>query len=326
VDLQGGIFVDNATAVNTVHYGMGTQMAHRAFGSGASEAVKAAEAEALRLERLLSRFLPESDIGRINALAGVKAAEIHSETCNLLSHAIELSTLSQGLFDITIGPLVDLWDYKHASEPPAQDRIHKLLPLINYRDLSLDPSKRTAGLKCAGQSLDPGGIGKGYASDHFMEIFKEYGVLSAFSNIGGNVSTLGCKPDGTPWRVGIRHPRQDGLIGVVEVAGKAVVTSGDYERYFLDKRGKRFHHILHPLTGYPAESGLISATVVAESAMTADALSTVLFVAGFEKGLALLEKCPAAEAVLVDESLNISVTKGLRQCFQAASGISAGFL
>jgi thiamine biosynthesis lipoprotein len=190
----------------------------------------------------------------------------------------------------------------------------------------LDTIQKTAGLKSPGQSVDLGGIGKGFASDRFMEIFQEYGVTSAFSNIGGNVSTLGNKPDGSPWRVGIRHPRLNGLLGAVTVTGKAVVTSGDYERYFFGRDGRRFHHILNPITGYPADSGLISVTVVTDSAMTADALSTAVFVAGLKRGLVMMEKYLRTEAVLVDEKLRVYVTQGLRQCFQASAGININYV
>lgn len=313
-------------AVEVVHTGMGTEIAHRAYGRHADKALPAIENEAQRLERLLSRFLPESDISRINRSAGVKREKISSETYEILSRAVECSAISQGLFDITIGPLADLWDYKQASEPPAKNKIEGVLHLVNYKDLELDAAQRTAGLKSSGQSVDLGGIGKGFASDRFMEIFKEYGVTSAFSNIGGNVSTLGNKPDGWPWRVGIRHPRQKGLIGAVEVTGKAVVTSGDYERYFLDMEGRRFHHILNPITGYPAESGLVSVTVVADSAMTADALSTAVFVVGIERGLLLIEKYPQTEAVMVDGKLQVYVTHGLRKCFQVSAGMNVNYM
>lgn len=231
------------------------------------------------------------------------------------------SVVSGGLFDITVGPLADLWDYKHAHKPPPDDRIAAILPLVHYADLKLEPSSRTAGLKKSGQSLDLGGIGKGYASDRFMEVFRSCGVSSALSNVGGNVSTLGAKPDGSPWRVGIRHPRKDGLLGAVDVSGSAVVTSGDYERFFLDDKGRRFHHILDPVTGYPATSGLVSVTIVADSAMTADALSTAVFVAGLERGVAILEKYPQAEAVMADDGLRVFVTQGLRGCFQASPDI-----
>jgi len=315
--------VDNHSAVHTA---MGTEMVHQAFGRNSMKALRAVKKEAQRLEGLLSRFLPESDVSRINRSAGIKSEKISSETYEILSYAIECSFILEGLFDITVGPLVDLWDYKHALEPPANKKIEAVLPLVSYNDLELDADQKTAKLKYSGQSVDLGGIGKGCASDRFMEIFQEYGVTSAFSNIGGNVSTLGNKPDGSPWRVGIRHPRLNDLFGAVAVTGKAVVTSGDYERYFLDKEGRRFHHILNPITGYPAESGLISVTVVADSAMTADALSTAIFVAGLKRGVALLEKYPWAQAVLMDAKLRVYVRQGLRQYFQASAGINVNYI
>ncbi len=317
--------MDSAAAVEAVHAGMGTQMAHKAFGRYAAQALRAVEQEAQRLERILSRFLPESDVGRINRSAGVKHERVSPETYEILLCALECSCISGGVFDATVGPLSDLWDFKHASEPPAAERLAKVLPLVNYRDLELCTVGKTAGLKNPGQSIDLGGIGKGFTSDRFMEILREYGVTSAWSNIGGNVSTLGNKPDGMPWRVGIRHPRKSDLIGAVAVTGKAVVTSGDYERYFLDKKGRRFHHILNPVTGYPANSGLLSVTVVADSAMIADAVSTAVFVAGIEKGLPILNKY-RVEAVLVDTDLQVHATRGLRQSFQASAEVKTRYI
>jgi len=318
--------VVNSAAVTAVHTGMGTEMDHRVFGRHAIQALEAVTDEAQRLERLFSRFRPESDISRINRAAGVRRESVSSETYEVLSRSVEFSVISQGLFDITVGPLADLWDYRHATEPPAGDRIESILPLVGYGDLELDAVRQAAGLKHPGRSLDLGGIGKGFASDRFMEIFRQHGVTSAFSNLGGNVSTLGSKPDGAPWQVGIRHPRRNGLIGAVSVTGKSVVTSGDYERYFLGPAGRRFHHLLNPLTGHPAESGLISATVVADSALLADALSTAVFVAGPARGLALLEKFPPVDAVLVDTELRTYVTRGLRQCFRASAAIDISYV
>ncbi len=313
--------VENAVMVQAAHPGMGTEVAHLAFGRHAAQALRAVEQEAQRLERLLSRFLQGSDVDRINRSAGVKYEAVSPETFAILSCATECSRISGGRFDPTIGPLLNLWDYKNASSPPAEERIAKVLPLVNYRDLELCSTQKTAGLKKAGQSIDLGGIGKGFASDRFMELFRAYGVTSACSNIGGNVSTLGSKPDGSLWRVGIRHPRKDGLVGAVAVTGKSVVTSGDYERYFFDSKGRRFHHILSPITGYPADAGLLSVTVVADSAMVADAVSTAVFVAGLESGLIVLEPYQA-EAVLVDAELRVYVTRGLRGRYQAGAGIT----
>lgn len=318
--------MDKDSSFESTYFGMNTEIAHRAFGRHGKEALRAVDIEAKRLERMLSRFIPGSDVYRINSFAGRNGEKINSETYEILSKAIEISRSSQGLFDATIGPLADLWDFKNSARPPAVASLRQLLPLVDYRDLELDMKKRRAGLRRSGQSVDLGGIGKGFAGDRFIEIFKEYGIVSAFSNIGGNVSTLGVKPDGSPWKVGIRHPRQNTLLGAVEIKDRSAVTSGDYERYFIGREGRRYHHILNPVTGYPAQSGLISVTVVADSAMAADALSTAVFVAGLDKGLEILEKYPGAEAVMVDEKLEVYATGKMQGCFYFGKEIKTNFL
>jgi thiamine biosynthesis lipoprotein len=306
------------------NFGMSTVMTHRVFGKQAGKVFKAIRAETVRLEKLLSRFIPGSEISRVNRSAGVRCERLSDDTYTVLSRAIELSEYCRGLFDVTIGPLVSLWNSgKHTCQSPEESRIRQVLPLVDYTNLLLEPYKKTAGLQKPGQSIDLGGIGKGYAGDKFLEVFRKYGVSSAFTNLGGNVVALGTKPDGSPWRVGIRHPRQeDGLIGLVSVVDKAVVTSGDYQRYFIGSNGKRHHHILDPRTGYPAESGLISVTIVAAGSMAADALSTMLFVAGKNKGIELLKFFPGTEAVLIDMNMMVYITRGLKDSFQAAEGIS----
>lgn len=312
----------------SMHLGMSTVMTHRAFGKHAEECLKAVVEEALRMEELLSRFIPVSEISRINRSAGMKCESLSDDTYEVLTRAIEFSRYSKGLFDVTIGPLVALWNNgKETLKPPEESRIRKIIPLVSHTDLLLDPYKKTAGLQRKDQSIDLGGIGKGFAGDKFLEIFKEHSVSSAFTNIGGNVVALGTKPDGSPWRVGIQHPRhENSIIGLVSVVDKAVVTSGDYQRYFVDNNGKRHHHILNPSTGYPAESGLVSVTIVADSSTVADALSTILFIAGMEKGLELLRQFSGAEAILVDIELQVHVTAGLKECFQAGDGISVNIL
>ncbi|WP_219620964.1 FAD:protein FMN transferase [Bacillus sp. V3-13] len=320
--------MDKAVVAHSMNVGMSTVMTHRAFGKHAEESLRAVRDEAVRLEELLSRFIPGSEISRINRSAGMKYERLSGETYEVLSRAIEFSRYCQGLFDVTIGPLVTLWNNgKDTFKPPEESRIRNILPLVDYSDLLLDPCEKAAGLQRLGQSIDLGGIGKGFAGDKFLEVFKKYGVSSAFTNIGGNVVALGTKPDGSPWRVGIQHPRQENsLMGLVSVADKAVVTSGDYQRYYIGSNGKRHHHILDPSTGYPAESGLVSVTIVADSSMAADALSTILFVAGMEKGLELLRRFSGAEAILVDIDLQVHVTAGLKECFQAGEGISVNIL
>jgi thiamine biosynthesis lipoprotein len=223
---------------------------------------------------------------------------------------------------------VSLWKSgQEALAQPDEWSIKRVLPLVNFRDLVLDPREITAGLRNAGRSVDLGGIGKGFVGDKIVEVFESFGISSAYSNLGGNVVTVGAKPAGSPWHIGIQHPRQqNGLIGSVSVLGETVVTSGDYQRCFVDSRGKRHHHILDPMTGYPAESGLISVSIVADRSVTADPLSTIVFVAGMEKGLTFLRGFPQTEAILVDSDLHIYVTQGLRFRFQAAKGVAVTIL
>jgi thiamine biosynthesis lipoprotein len=284
--------------------------------------------EVARIEGQLSRFLPDSEISRVNRSAGTKGERTSRETHDLLSTAVEFSRDLEGWFDVTIHPLVRLWNRARQSliQPDAAS-IRQVLPLVSYRDLILDPGQTTAGLRRVGQSVDLGGIGKGFAGDRIVEVLRRFGISSACSNLGGNVVTVGARPDGRPWQIGIQHPRQEKrLVGSVAVAGETVVTSGDYQRCFIDGGGKRHHHILDPTTGYPAESGLISVSIVTARSVAADPLSTALFVAGLEKGLDALRSFPETEAVLVDTDLHVYVTPGLRTRFRADSGIEVTIL
>jgi thiamine biosynthesis lipoprotein len=315
-------------AAQATHLAMGTVMSHRTFGAYAEDGLAAVCREIDRLEGLLSRFLPRSDISRVNASAGFQSEKISSETCQVLSRAVDFSRAYPGCFDVTVGPLVDLWsEARQRLSSPDEASIRQALWLSNARDVMLDPWEMTAGLRNFGQGIDLGGIGKGFAGDRLMNIYREYGVTSACSNLGGNVVALGAKPDGSAWQVGIQHPRaEDRLLGTVAVIDETVVTSGDYQRCFIDDQGKRRHHILDPKTGYPAESGLVSATVVAENSMTADALSTILFIAGLEKAAEIMRGLVRTEAVLVDNDLRVYVTRGLIDRFRADQGIDVIFL
>ena len=322
------MLLENKLAAQMTQYAMGTVMTHKAFGSYAEDGLEAICKEVARIEGFLSRFLPESDISRVNESAGIKSEKVSFGTIEVLTKAVEFSRNCAGYFDVTIEPLVTLWNTARASfAPPNALSIQQVLPLVNFRDIVLDPWEMTAGLRNIGQSVDLGGIGKGFAGDRIYEVFKEFGISSAYSNLGGNVITLGAKPNGSPWYVGIQHPRDENkIIGSVSVVDRTVVTSGDYQRYFTDSQGQRRHHILNPTTGYPAESGLISVSIVAEKSLVADALSTILFVAGMEKGLEFLRGFPQTDAILVDSDLQVYVTPGLRYCFQADQGIAVTIL
>ena len=320
--------MDTAMAAQVTRLAMGTVMTHKAFGPGAEDCLAAVCTEVDRLEKALSRFLPDSDISRINRSAGMQCQVVSADTYEVLAEAMRFSRACQGCFDVTIGPLVGLWQRNtEAGMPPDASSIRQVLPLVNDQDLLLDPRQRTAGLRKVGQSVDLGGIGKGFAGDRIVRIYRQCGIASAYSNLGGNVVTVGARPDGSPWHIGIQHPRhENALIGAVSVMNQTVVTSGDYQRCFTDGRGKRHHHILDPTTGYPAESGLISVSIVANRSLAADALSTIVFVAGLEKGLGFLRGLTQTEAVLVDSGLNVYVTQGLRARFRAAEGVAVKIL
>jgi thiamine biosynthesis lipoprotein len=320
--------MENRLVAQATHRAMGTVMTHKAFGLHAEDSLEAVCREVVRIERLLSRFLPDSEIGRINGSAGKRSEKVSLETYDVLSKAVEFSQCSPGCFDVTIAPLVTLWSAgKESLAQPDESSIKQVLPLVNYRDLILNRRQMTAGLRNVGQSVDLGGIGKGFAGAKILEVFKRFGISSAYSNLGGNVVTLGAKPDGSPWQIGIQHPRhENSLVGSVSVVNQTVVTSGDYQRTFTDSQGKRHHHILDPTTGYPSQSGLISVSIVADKPVAADPLSTALFVAGMEKGLEFLRSFPQTEAILVDSELHVYVTQGLRTQFQPNKGIEVTLL
>jgi thiamine biosynthesis lipoprotein len=314
--------------LQTTQHAMGTVMTHKAFGLSAEEGLAAVCREIDHIEQRLSRFLPTSEISFINAQAGKQSCPVSSLTFGLIKTALDFSQHCAGAFDITITPLVQLWSQcRQTSSSPDAHSIQQALDLVDYRDITIDSKEETVGLNKPGQAVDLGGIGKGFAADRIMDVYERYGVTSAYSNLGGNVVTVGAKPDGAPWRIGIQHPRQEGrLLGVAAVENQSVVTSGDYQRFYMDAHGNRIHHILDPRTGYPARSGLVSVSIITERSVWADALSTLIFVSGLEKGVGILRQYPAVQAVLVDEQLHVFVTSGLKDGFQPEKENSVSFL
>ena len=321
------MFADVALAEDQVaqdtQLAMGTVMAYRIYGTNAQACLETVVGEIARLERLLSRFDADSEISRINQAAGRRSEAVSFTTMQMLRQALELCAECPGYFDPTIGPLAALWKIGRKSfAVPEAAAIRQALDLVDYRDLLLHPAQGTAGLRRSGQALDLGGIAKGFAADQVMSIFQEYDVRSAYANLGGNVAAKGGRPDGLPWQVGIQHPRNpNGLIGALAVWDGMVVTSGDYQRFATDPQGRRFHHLLDPSTGLPAETDLLSVSVAADSGVRADAYATSLFIAGKAGAEQMLWEHPEIEAVLVGQDQRAYVTKGLAGRFQPAEGI-----
>ena len=320
-------------------FAMDTFMTMTAYGPGAEAALEQGEAEIRRLDSLFSTGKPDSELGRLNqwsqdleAGAGDEQFPLSDEAYGLLERAMELSRETEGAFDPAVYPLMRLWGFagKEGEErtpaKPEDSEIRALLPLCRPENVVLSPENHSLEVKVPGTMLDLGGAVKGYASARLMELFREQGVSSALVNLGGNVQVLGTKPDGSLWRIGIEDPEREGNIAALSLTDTAAVTSGGYERGF-EEDGRRYHHLLDPETGYPAEGGLLSVTVLTPDGALADMLSTALFVMGRERAEAFIGRRAADwqfEAVLVTEDRELLATEGLRDRLESRENI--GFI
>lgn len=311
------VSIGNRKSVETQDYIMSTHVTQKIYGSNAKKAAKSVTARLKEIESKMTIHASGGEVDNLNALAGIKAATLSEETLYVLEKSEEYSKLSEGAFDITIGPMVKAWGI-NSSNPriPTEQEIEELKKLVDYRTLLIEKESLQARLQKPGQLIDLGAIAKGYAGDEAIKIYKNYGIESAYINLGGNVIVLGTKPDGSLWRIGIRNPREPSgvYMATIDIADKSIVTSGDYERYF-EEGGRIYHHILDPKTGYPAQSGLIGVTIIADLAIDADALSTSCFVMGIEKGMKLIESLSGIEAIFITENKEVYITSGLKDVF-----------
>lgn len=288
-----------------------TQIAH---GDAAPSALESAQAELFRIERLLNFYSDDSDIGRLNRAAGSGYVALSPEAFALLTQARALAEATGGAFDPTVGPLVRAWRAaRDNGSVPSGEELARAARLVDYRDIQTDAACRSAGLRRPGQAIDLGGIAKGYVADCIAATYRGAGVTSGLINAGGDIATVGNRPDGRPWRIGLQHPRKERgrWFAIIQSSGQAVATSGDYERYH-EVQGVRYHHLIDARTGYPAKSGLISVTVVAERATDADAWATAVFVLGRDAGIELIRRIGSAEAVLVAENGSVYISRSLR--------------
>ena len=280
---------------------------------GGSDALLA-DAEALirDLESAFSVTDPDSEISAVNRSG---AGDLGDDTAALLSAALDLSRRTGGKLDCTVYPVLRAWgfttgDYRILPDGERED----LLALVDWRRVSLNGNRVTLG---PGQMLDLGAVAKGYAGDRLMNLFREAGVTSALVNLGGNVQTLGTRPDGSLWRVAVADPRGNGYAGVLRTADRAVITSGGYERYF-EAEGRIWRHILDPETGIPVDNGLISVTAVGERGVVCDGLSTALFVMGEEEAAEFWRGSEDFDMILLCEDGRILITEGLEEVFTPA--------
>ncbi len=292
---------------------MDTVMSFTAYGRNAEVAVEAAIAEVERLDSLLSTGSASSEVSRINADGGGTLSE---DTQAILEEALAIYEETGGLFDVTVYPLVELWGfYSGEYHVPTEEELEEALAYVDASAVSLEGDQVVLG---EGQRIDLGGIAKGYTSARIMEIYKEYGVTSGMVSLGGNVQTLGTKPDGSDWRIGIQDPDGEtgSILGTLPVVDKAVITSGGYERYF-EEDGNTYIHILDPRSGCPADSGLISVSIVSENGMLADALSTALYLMGLDEATEYWSAhADEFDAIFVTEDREVYVTEGIDGAFE----------
>jgi FAD:protein FMN transferase len=296
-------------------YVLGTIIQLKVYGSSSHKAIDEAIKKLVDIDDKMSVFKDYSEISKINKNAGFYFQEVSKETYFVLEKAIEYSSLSGGAFDPTIRPLVDLWGVgtDHA-RIPNKDEISNKLKLVNYKDVILKSEGRSIKLRYENQALDVGGIAKGFAADVVKNVLLKHGIMNAIIDLGGNIYALGAKPDGMLWNIGIQDPlgARGEYIGIVSVLNKSIVTSGNYERYFI-KDGKKIHHILDPRTGHISENGIISVTIISDNSIDGDALTTCAYVLGIDRGIKLIEAIHGVEAVFITENKEVFATSGVKE-------------
>lgn len=268
--------------------------------------------EIAKLDSMLNFFSDKSELSIINKNAGLSEVRVSQETIEVIEKAIYASEKTDGAFDATIGPEISLWDFPNKIKPDDKT-IRERLSLVNYKLIHINKERSTVYLEKRGMLLDLGGIAKGYAADRAVAVLKRIGIKSGLVSVAGDIKAFGLKPDGRAWVVGIRNPRaignDDDIMATIELRDAAISTSGDYERYFIVD-GKRYHHILDPKTGYPADE-CQSVTVIAKDGVYTDSFSTGVFVLGPERGMAALKEM-GFEGLIVDSSGSIKTTQGLK--------------
>lgn len=263
------------------------------------------------LEEVLSSHLPGSDIAKLTAKAGIEPLPVSPVTLEVIDLSLDYAQRTGGAFDITVAPILSLYDFSSAlKQRPTAAQLDEKLPLVDWRRIKLDHDAGTVFLTERGMQVDLGGVAKGFIVDRCLDALRESGIDTGLVNAGGDAGFLSAKPDGSPWRVGIKNPdHPETLFALVEIGCGAVATSGDYERCFIAD-GITFHHIIDPRTGLPADKSR-SVTILADRVSVADLLATAVFVLGPDQGLALIESLPNVEAVIWDADDAVHHSSGL---------------
>jgi thiamine biosynthesis lipoprotein len=294
---------------------MGTYVHLQLYGDGAEKAVQAGMTELDRLTGVFDRFQVDSELSKLNAQAGKGWFRASADIWSALQTALDIAKESDGAYDPTVAPLVDLWGFREVEggipthAPPTKAQISATAENVSYQQVEVDVVQHRVKLP-TGVQIDLGGVAKGYALDRLADIAAAYGVKSGLIDLGGNLRVIGEKSANIPWRIAVRHPRRSqDIFATMPVREKSVSTSGDYQRYYIWE-GRRYSHIIDPRDGQPARE-LVSVTVVAPTGALSDALSTAVFVLGEKKGKELLARLPGCEGLFIDQKMRMTVTQGL---------------
>jgi thiamine biosynthesis lipoprotein len=306
-----------AEELSKTDFVLGTVCTIRLIDGGSNATLNETFSRLRNIENHMSVNKDDSEISRVNAMAGKEPVHVSEDTFYVVSKALEYARLTNGAFDPSVGPLVKLWNIGNGGEKvPPEKEILAAKALVDWRQVAVDANTRKVFLKKPGMRLDLGAIAKGYAADEVEKILTDDKVKAAIVDLGGNIFVFGRKKDKSPWRVGIQNPEsaRGEYLGIVTGGQMTVVTSGVYERFFFEN-GKRYHHILNTRTGFPVDNGLVSVSIVSQRSIDADALSTSLFILGIDKGMEFLRQFPETYAVFIDKDNEVYLSPGAGKVF-----------
>lgn len=318
------VLPQNLQAHKTVTRLMGSRFEITAVAADSALAqtgIAAAITEIARIERLISSWNPNSQTSEINRNAGKKAVTVDRELFELIRRSQKVSALTGGAFDISFASVDKIYTFDGGDHAlPSPDSVAVSVAKIGYQNIVLDEKNSTVFLKEPGMKIGFGGIGKGYAANRAQAVMLEAGILSGLVNAGGDLIAWGKQPDGSDWQIAIADPNdEDKILGWLTLGNLAIVTSGDYARYFTSD-GKRYAHIIDPETGYPV-TGMKSVSVVCADAELADALATAVFVLGENKGMKLIEQLRGIECLIVNSKNEIKTSRNLQLSYRRRQGL-----
>lgn len=300
---------------------MDTPMNLKAYGPNAQKAVDESVKKLYQLNDMASTTVNNSDIVKINNASGKSYVKVHPEIIKMIEISQKYSKISNGKWDITIGPLINLWEIgTDKARLPSDAEIKSKLPLVGYGKIKIDEKNNSIMLTQPGMALDLGGIAKGFAADEVLKIYKKYNIKNGLIDLGSSsIYAVGKNENNSPWGIGIKNPRGDDMLGTVKISNQGLSTSGDYERYFI-KNGKRYHHILNPAAGYPVDNGVMSVTVIVDNNIPnnntiADIMSLLVFELGPKDGVNFVNKTPGISCEVTTKGNKIYTSSKFKDNF-----------